>query len=204
MNPSIRTGLLRLRHLREVTEAKGEEMDEQRQRFDAMREAQPTKAISSFNLFQTPASVSNDMHNLLGPIEGLRILEPSAGLGRLYRPCGEWVLVEQDTQCCEQLYKLGVKLIQDDFLACDTERLGGKFDRVIMNPPFKMGRDIKHIKHAYQMLKSGGLLVALCYNGVKQNKHLKPVVDSWDVLPEESFKSEGTKASVAILTWRKQ
>jgi hypothetical protein len=164
----------------------------------------PTEAVSSFNLFQTPKDIASLMAGYLGPLDGLRCLEPSAGLGRLFKACtgGEWVLVEQSNDLCRHLYELGVRLFNNDFLACGADRLGGKFDRILMNPPFKLGTDIRHINHAKTLLNPGGLLVALCYNGVKQNKHLRPIADTWEVLPEQSFRSEGTFASVALLTIR--
>ena len=38
-----------------------------------------------------------------------------------------------------------------DFLACNGDL--GKFDRILMNPPFADGADIKHIEHAIGFLK---------------------------------------------------
>lgn len=169
-----------------------------------IKQSGPTEAVSSFNLFQTPVDVASRMAEILGPLDGMRCLEPSAGLGRLVKACdgGEWVLVEESNDLCRHLYQLGHLLINDDFLKCTADRLGGKFDRIIMNPPFKMGTDVKHINHAKSLLNPGGLLVSLCYNGVRQNERLMPIADSWEILPEKSFRSEGTAASVALLTIR--
>lgn len=84
MHESRQRGLLRLRHLLEVTEAKGEEMDEKRPRFGKLADpAGKPRAVSSFNLFQTPEPLADQMAQML-PLLG-RVLEPSAGLGRLYR-----------------------------------------------------------------------------------------------------------------------
>jgi len=205
MKSSIQDGLLRLRHLREVTEAKAEEMEQERTRFDALRKRKPVRAVSAFNLFQTPPGIASMMADRLGDVNGLRILEPSAGLGRLVHAVGvhgpDWRLVEQNADCCAELYRFGLRLVQSDFLDCDAARLGGMFDCIVMNPPFKLGRDIKHIAHAMKLLKPGGRLVALCFNGKRQNEKLRPLVDSWDVLPPGSFKSEGTNASVALVTF---
>jgi hypothetical protein len=38
-----------------------------------------------------------------------------------------------------------------------------------LNPPFGNADDIKHIMHAWKMLKPGGRLVAICANGPRQN-----------------------------------
>jgi SAM-dependent methyltransferase len=206
---SRRDALLKLAHLSEQTEAVGETMRHEAERFANLRTSEPARVVSSFNLFQTPEPIADQLAAMIGDVDGKRILEPSAGLGRLYHAVnrigtpGEWVLVDDSPACCAELYRLNEKLIQSDFLACDAERLGGLFDLIAMNPPFKMGRDIKHIKHAYNLLNPGGLLVSLCFDGVKQNENLRPLVDSWEVLPPGSFKAEGTKASVALLTWTK-
>jgi phospholipid N-methyltransferase len=205
---SRNVGLLRLRHLHEVTEAKGQEMDEERGRFERLaRDDSKPRAVSSFNLFQTPEPIARRMVELCGDLDGLRVLEPSAGLGRIYRAIRETsdcevVMVEQSADCVRELYDQteAGRIIQDDFLGCDEDRLGGLFDVVVMNPPFKMGRDVKHIQHALKMLKPGGMLVSLCYDGMKQNRDLKPIADSWELLPAGSFKSEGTSAGVCLLT----
>lgn len=202
----VSDGVLRLLRLREQTEAVEESMVGERARFARIAKKGPTEAVSAFNLFQSPVAVAERMAALLGPLDGLRVLEPSAGLGRLFHAAtgGDWVLVENAPQCCAHLFELPARLVQDDFLACDVDRLGGLFDRVLMNPPFKMGADVRHIRHAFGMLKPGGRLVALCFNGSRQNAKLRPLVDSWELLPEASFASEGTRASVALVTWEKR
>jgi hypothetical protein len=50
----------------------------------------------------------------------------------------------------------------------------GKFDRVVMNPPFDHGADIKHVEHARKFLKPGGRLVAVVANGPRQRERLLP------------------------------
>lgn len=207
-NDSQKTGRLRLRHLLETTEARAAEMADQRPRFDrlANKESAP-RVVSSFNLFQTPEAIADKMAALLRP-EG-RILEPSAGLGRLYRAVRyrsdcPMVLVEVSPDCCAELYRetehdQAARLVSGDFLECTADRLGGVFDRIIMNPPFKLGTDVKHIQHARELLAPGGRLVALCYNGTRQRAVLKPIADHWEELPEGAFKSEGTRAAVVLM-----
>lgn len=202
------TGRLRLRHLHEVTEAAAEEMAEDRPRFEALtkNDAAP-RVVSAFNLFQTPEPLAAKAAQLVGKFG--RTLEPSAGLGRLYRAIRaidagcEIVLVDNSPECCGELYRMterdaNARLIQFDFLDCTAERLG-LFDSIVMNPPFKMGRDIKHIKHALTLLAPGGRLVAICANGPRQNEQLRPLADSWEVLPAGCFKESYTNVSAAIM-----
>ena len=200
----MRPSKLRLLRLREITEAKGEEMKLEAKRFGSMKRPE---AVSAFNLFQTPAPLASQMAEVVFNDPKYdqatsTILEPSAGLGRLYRPLreqhqGHITLVEQSTDCCRVLYEQEVQaeLIQQDFLTYCPEVL---YDYVVMNPPFKRGTDIRHVDHALTLLKAGGLLVGLCYNGVKQNRNLKPRVDTWEVLPDKTF-----HVSVAMFTIHK-
>lgn len=208
MNESQYLGRMRLRQLRDFTEAAGEEMAEQRQRFQRLaREDSAPRVVSSFNLFQTPEPIADQIAELLSP-RG-RMLEPSAGLGRLYRAArkrsqAEMVLVEVSPECCGELYRAieadgQAKLVQSDFLACSAERLGGQFHSILMNPPFKMGTDVKHIMHARSLLAPGGRLVSLCANGPRQRAALQLIASQWIELPPASFKSEGTRVDAAIV-----
>lgn len=145
---SRKTGILRLRHLREVTEAKAEEMDALRPRFERLADpASAPRVVSSYNLFQTPPELAARIAGMF-PAFG-RTLEPSAGLGRLYRAvrnrdaAAPVVLVEQNADCARELYAAtdsdpAATLIVGDFLSMDAARLGGLFDSIIMNPPFHM------------------------------------------------------------------
>jgi phospholipid N-methyltransferase len=200
---------LRLLHLRECTESTAEEMADQRGRFQALADpASAPRAVSAFNLFQTPETLAQKMAAWLPLEPDSRILEPSAGLGRLYRAvrdlhAGPITLIEYAPQCCRELYDMTSEdrqatLKQGDFLAQTPDGLG-TFDGIIMNPPFKMGRDIRHILHAVDFLAVGGVLVSLCYDGPRQQAQLKPIADYWEDLPADTFKSEGTRADVALL-----
>jgi predicted RNA methylase len=205
-------GLERLLMLQQSNRVAGELMSSIRPRFEAIRnraiEGTAPRAVTGFNLFQTPRTIAQRMAQIIQERAGddCRILEPSAGLGRLFEPLealrAEWIMVEEVGECCNALRK-SLKRIKEvrqaDFLGQTADGLGGKFDCVVMNPPFKQGRDIKHILHALEMVRDGGRLVSLCYNGTRQNEKLKPYATRWEVLPEASFKEEGTSASVALL-----
>lgn len=207
------TGRLRLAHARETHEAKTQDMDDERRRFLALDDpAAAARSVSAFNLFQTPPAIASRMADLLR-FDGGRILEPSAGLGRLYfavRAVAQdspIVLVENAPQCCAELYRViegdsAARLVQGDFLSKSVADLGGPFERVIMNPPFKLGADVTHISAALELLTPGGIVVALCYGGSRQEKHLRPLADTWERLPSGSFASEGTRADVVLCSFR--
>lgn len=206
------TGRLRLAHARETHEAKTQDMDEQRRRFLALDDpGAAARAVSAFNLFQTPPDIAERMVEILD-YQGGRVLEPSAGLGRLYAAVRRTsddcpvVLVENAPACCAELYRTidgdsAARLIQGDFLAKSAADLGGTFERVVMNPPFKMGTDVRHITHALKLLADGGRLVALCFGGSRQERALRPLADHWERLPSGSFASEGTRADVVLCSF---
>ena len=205
------SGKLRLLHLREQTEAVEETMADERARFARIRGAEPTRAVTADQLFQTPPVIAADMAALLCSLLGERAasavwLEPSAGLGRLYRagraaglkgPC---TLVEQSPDCAAGLYALtegdpAAMLRVGDFLALPW---GSEYDAILMNPPFRRGTDIRHILHARTMLRPSGVLVGLCYDGVQQRRRLRPIADRWEPLPPGTFRAEGTGAGAVL------
>lgn len=208
MRESQLTGRLRLRHLLETTEAVAEEMAVERLRYERL--ADPTSAprvVSAFNLFQTPPNLATRLVSHLDDFKS--ILEPSAGLGRIYQaireaePTADCTLVEVAPGCAGELYRAtendsNARLVQGDFLAMSPDRLG-MFCAVAMNPPFKQGTDIRHILHALDFVRPGGRLVALCANGPRQRAKLKPIATIWEELPAGSFKSEGTNVNAALL-----
>lgn len=208
---SRRRGLLRLYHLKEVAEAKAEEMAAHAPRF--ARLADPTSAprvVSAFNLFQTPEALAARMVRQF-PRLG-RVLEPSAGLGRLYRAvravdaAAPVVLIDSAPQCFRELYHATegdpeARLIAADFLTQTPEALG-LFDSIVMNPPFKCGTDVKHVQHARRFLAPGGMLVSVVAAGPKQRAAFHGVADVWSMLPAGSFKSEGTDVETALVIFR--
>lgn len=200
--------LARLAAVRERNELARERMDAEAHRFERMARRHengtaPT-AVSAFNLFPTPPEIARRMVDVASIQPHHTVLEPSAGTGRILDalpPC-KVVAVEIVAQLQGQLYTRypHVALKCGDFL----ERTDlGPFDRIVMNPPFHRGEDVRHIQHAFTLLADNGLLVALCYDGVAQNKHLKPIAATWEPLPAGSFRSEGTSANVVLLTLRK-
>lgn len=201
----------RLQGLRHENDAAGYAMQEMRPRFDRMKDRHlngtAPRAVSAFQLFQTPARLADRMAGALALVPGARVLEPSAGLGRLLDALilhypGEVVAVEKAAECAGELFmqnRPGVRLMQRDFLALQPAELGA-FDAVIMNPPFHMRDDVRHITHAARFLKPGGRLVALCLDTPQRAAALQPLASTWEHIPAGAFAKEGTRVACAMLT----
>lgn len=201
------TAILRLKHLQEVTEAKAEEMDRERERFERLKDPESSpRVVSSFNLFQTPVELADELASQLPLFDGCRVLEPSVGLGRLYqavrcRSSCPVTMVEQSADCCRELYSMTrgdaeSVILQRDFLQVDPAECG-RFDVVFMNPPFQRGTDIKHIRHARRFLAAGGVLVSICAAGPRQRRAFAEF--DCQPLPAGSFKSEGTNVETMVV-----
>mgnify|MGYP001344893939 FL=1 len=176
--------------------------------YDAMKDSLKAgvQTVSAPQLFPTPPAIVAQMVEKADLQPGQRRLEPEAGTGHLIEAMadvpGEIVAVEINAALVTQLRRRwddgSVDIRLGDFLACNGEL--GTFDRILMNPPFGSADDVKHILHARHFLKPGGKLVALCANGPRQQEQLKPIAETWEILPEGSFQEAGTNVRVALLT----
>lgn len=201
----------RLHALRMENDAAGYAMEEMRPRFQriAGRHENGTapRAVAVFQLFQTPPPLAARLVSKLGLRPGARILEPSAGLGRIldalqpFAP-SEVVAVEMATDCAAELFRQerpGVTIKQRDFLTLTPDDLGA-FDAIAMNPPFHMRADIRHIEHARKFLKPGGILAAICMAGQKREERLRPLARTWEPIEARAFKDTGTQVDTVLLT----
>lgn len=202
----------RLHSLRLENDAAGFAMDEQRERFEQMRDRHQNgtapRAVVVYQLFQTPAPLAARLVELLDlPRAGMRILEPSAGLGRIldalqpFQP-SEIVAVDNAQQCAGELFKqerAGVTIKQRDFLTLTPDDIG-QFDAVAMNPPFHMRADIAHILHARKFLMHGGRLAAICMAGRRREDTLRPLASHWEPLAAGTFKEAFTHVEAVLLT----
>jgi protein-L-isoaspartate O-methyltransferase len=179
-----------------------------RTEFDDMKDSLKAgvKVVSANQLFPTPPEIARQMVEAAEIEPGHLVLEPSVGTGNIVRE----IIASVDTEIVG--YEINSQLVAQantqfpsyrlqtrcrDFLEVTEGQ--GQFDRIVMNPPFENGADIKHIQHALTFLKPGGKLVALCANGPRQHEQLKPFADDWQPLPAGSFKQAHTGVNVAML-----
>lgn len=149
--------------------------------------------------FPTPRPVIEQMLDLAGIEQTHRILEPSCGKGdiidaiRCLQPDADLTAIEQNLTLQGVLTAKGYGDIisYGDFL-----EHRGEYDRVLMNPPFEHGQDIDHVRHAYELLATGGRLVSIVCEGPFFRSDAKSVAfREWldelsadiEQLPEDAF-----------------
>lgn len=183
---------------------------EDQDRADSMMEAAQTGEYvdlkKAYQFFETPPDVVDRMIGELGhPLEGLRILEPSAGCGaiafRLVDLGAEVHGVELNPEMAKQIKEFGnlKSMFCRDFLDMPPT---GEFDYVAMNPPFSNLQYIDHIRHAFKFLKVGGRLVAIAppsyvFRQDRKTREFRDWLDEQTLvydfdIPEGAFKSSGT------------
>ncbi|MCW2406930.1 hypothetical protein M2336_003614 [Sphingobium sp. B1D7B] len=175
----------------------------------------------NFGAFNSSEDVAGEVMRYAQIGSGQRVLEPSAGTGILARAARDRGAIVSCIELQPGLaYELRVlhgfdDVHEADFLTIqpDTEL----FDCIIMNPPFDRGRDCDHVRHAYQFLKPGGVLVAVMsaraeYGEDRRHKALHDLVErckpaygwgKWHDLPPGSFAHAGTQVNTVILAIRK-
>lgn len=175
-----------------------------------------------FGFFPTQPAAADKVIKEAKLRTGMRVLEPSAGTGCLVLPALELV-PNLDIHCVDIQGRFKTEIpssriarfIVRDFLALSPDELG-LFDRIIMNPPFDMQRDIDHVSHAIKFLKPGGRLVSIMSAGVEFRENKKAVAfrkliksgsprwgSSFYGLPARSFSAVGTNVNTLICTYDK-
>lgn len=127
--------------------------------------------------FPTPVAIARQMVEAAAIEPGMRVLEPSAGSGRIADAIQEYAAATGNVnlwciECVPRLVDLlqlkGHRTEQRDFLTLAPREVGPPdrlFDRIVMNPPFEDGQDAEHVMHAYELLAPGGRLVSLLSPG---------------------------------------
>jgi len=169
-----------------------------------------------YNYFPSPKAVVDRLVELADIKDGMMVLEPSAGRGAIVKgiiAAASKVIVDMHELNAENYALLmsanfplsGIAPEPTDFLAADPNPV---YDRVVMNPPFMKQADIKHVLHALNFLKQGGLLVAVMGAGVmfRENKlttEFRALVEqrggTFEKLPDGSFKESGTMVNTVIV-----
>lgn len=175
-----------------------------------------TTLAKNFGHFPTPPAAADELVSAAALYRRedeppLTVLEPSAGAGNLARRAAETGAVvdcvEVQAHLAKQLEASGLyrRVWQGDFIARPPAE---RYDRVIMNPPFDMERDIDHVVHALRFVKPDGLLVAIMSAGTewRETRKARAFRDRmaalnarWRDLPAGSFSEVGTNVNTVVL-----
>ena len=161
--------------------------------------------MKSGDFFSSPPPVCDRLIQLAEINENSRILEPSAGSGCIAEsilnkyPQANLEVVEINPTLRRILELKGFTLVGRDFLGCTAESL---YSHIIMNPPFS--QLIEHIYHAWKLIHSGGILIAIVPESVFFNnkyKDFKEWLENWNLydefLPKDAFLQSNNPTSVA-------
>ena len=149
----------------------------------------------SHQFYPTPQELAELAVGYADIEDGMAVLEPSAGQGGIadYLPAGS-MLVEVSGLHCEILKEKGhSNVVQGDFLNLSL----GRFDRIVMNPPFSDGRWQAHVEHAAGMLADCGVLVAIVPSSANEKFKISGFVIEWLGVYDDCF--AGTSVSVAMM-----
>lgn len=168
--------------------------------------------------FPTPDELADRVVDLADIAKPMMCLEPSAGTGQL---AGRMREKGGTVMCCEllldnyrSLVNSGFHVVSRDFIDYAKIQISGNltpFDRVVMNPPFSKQQDIAHVALAWQLVKDGGVLVAIVSSGAvhgegKKNMEFRKLVDEWghaEDLPDNSFAEVGTNVRTCLVRLQK-
>ena len=120
-----------------------------------------------YQFFPTPYAVAKRMCEMAEIDSTSEVLEPSCGNGQLADVILEYFpasicCIELNTDMNRYLAGKPYDVNYCDFLGVTKKELGTiNFNRVVMNPPFTRHQDIDHVRHAYDLLDAGGILVAI-------------------------------------------
>lgn len=164
-----------------------------------------------FGFYPTPPEVVAQLVALAEASDGMKLLEPSAGIGSIAQafPACEVHAYELLPANAAKLLPLNLaSATVADFLSIAPDP---SFDRVVMNPPFEKQADIKHVLHAAKFVKPGGILVSVMSAGVtfREDKRTAEFCEFVDAhsgiierLPEGAFKKSGTMVNTVIVKIR--
>ena len=114
----------------------------------------------------TPPELAKELVALAGVRKDSRVLEPEAGIGNIADAAKEVTdhvdCIERMTDFCEILKLKKHNVIGNDLLTAET---APSYDAVVMNPPFS--EECEHIKRAFDFLRPGGSLVAVCSSSIQ-------------------------------------
>lgn len=180
-----------------------------------------TAVAKDLQFYPTPAGIVDDMLRDV-KLDGVKVLEPSAGQGAFALPAacqGATVTaIEVNPDHCAVLRSRAISqgvsgridVRNRNFLTLQPRRI---FGLVLMNPPFYGTHYMDHVRHAFEFLAPGGMLIAVLPASAQVNESRKHDAFrkwAWEQnalgwagpfrdLPPESFRESGTMIQTVTL-----
>jgi hypothetical protein len=170
--------------------------DEARAKADSLRQKEEALRFTKIpGFFPTPPALADEVVSKANIKPGMRVLEPEGGKGdlaqRIEAAGGKVEVAETHSSLRDILEAKGFNLVGRDMMEIQPPAEGPAYDRIVMNPPFENGQDREHVRHAYDLLKPGGRLVAIMSPGpfqrsFKADKEFKAWADSVGAVVENN------------------
>jgi type I restriction-modification system DNA methylase subunit len=180
-----------------------------------------TNRKQDFGQFDSPQEVVNTIITFADLKSGMKVLEPSCGIGAILEGIRQWnKIVRPDFEDVVHYFanELDPKrfeavrssffpaggITNEDFLAQKHTPI---YDRVLMNPSFQKRSDVAHVRHALGFVKPGGRLVSVMSAGIKfrtdkNTTDLREfILENGAIhdLPDDSFKASGTSVKTVVV-----
>lgn len=175
---------------------------------DAVSSGAVINLKKEFQFFETPAPLAERLVELADVRPGDRVLEPSAGGGRIVDAIiaagGIPSVCELHDGRREALAARGLEVLGADFLCVERQ----PFDAVVANPPFTRGSDVHHVIEMLAFVSPGGRLVSIMstawtwrtsvlHKSFREQMELRRA--KWTPLEAGTFRSSGTDVATGIL-----
>jgi predicted RNA methylase len=167
-----------------------------------------------FQFFPTPLNIAELMCRLAELSADSRVLEPSCGEGDLADVIHEQGVAaltgielnpDKERYLADKPYQAMVGV---DFLEFAKSGQSHDYTHIVMNPPFSCQQDVDHIRSAFEILNSGGVLVSVVsvspfFRTNKKSADFRDWLDanSAEVIdvPAGAFKASGTNIPTRII-----
>jgi len=158
------------------------------------------------DFYPTPPQVISQLLNGID-IEGMVILEPSAGKGNIVDALNnlgaKQVLTFEIEPDLQKIIESKSKLLGADFLECTKEQIS-HVNIIIANPPFSNAG--KHILHAWEIAPEGCTIISLCNTNTinvdytSQRRQLNRIIESYGSTLElgDCFSDSERKTGVEV------